>query len=61
MKNNKYLKRTEDKSPSELRKMFPKDGIDNGIIENRRGGYEEEDENLTKQAGQALKNTTTRS
>jgi hypothetical protein len=53
MKNNKNLLRTEDKSRSELRKMFPHDGEEE--IEDIEGIKK-----AHRQEGQSLKNTTTR-
>lgn len=54
MDNNKNLLKTEDKTKSELRKMFPHDG--DAEIESLHGIKKSH-----KQSGQSLKNTTTRS
>jgi hypothetical protein len=54
MNNNKNLLKTEDKSRSELRKMFPHDGEEEiNDLEDIKKSH--------KQSGQSLKNTTTRS
>jgi hypothetical protein len=53
MDNNKNLLKTEDKSRSELRKMFPHDG------EHEINSLDVKKSH--KQQGQSLKNTTTRS
>lgn len=54
MHNNKNLLRTEDKSRSELREMFPRDGeAEISALEDIKKSH--------KQAGQALKNTKTKS
>lgn len=38
MHNNKNLLKTDEKSNSEMRKMFPKDGEDIGIIDGENVG-----------------------
>ena len=54
MHNNKNLLKTEEKSKSELRKMFPHD--DEAEIDALK-----DIEKSHKQSGASLKNTTTRS
>lgn len=54
MDHNKNLLKTEDKSRSELREMFPHDG--EAEIESLHGIHKSH-----KQSGQSQKNTTTRS
>ena len=41
MDNNKNLMKTQEKSNSELRRMFPKDGSDIGIINGEKIGSTE--------------------
>lgn len=54
MNNNKNLLKTEDKSRTELRKMFPHDGeVEIESLQDIKKSH--------KQSGQSLKNTTTRS
>lgn len=53
MDNNKNLMRTEDKSKSEIQKMFPQAGASEfNSLNNVKKSH--------KQQGQSLKNTTTR-
>lgn len=54
MNNNKNLLKTEDKSRTELKKMFPHDG--EAEIDSL-----EDIKKSNKQSGQSLKNITTRS
>lgn len=41
MHNNKNHMKTDEKSNSEMRKMFPKDGADIGIIDGEKVGSTE--------------------
>lgn len=50
MDNNKYRMKDDDKSNAELRKMFPKDGEDMGIIDGKKIGSHENGNKFTKRS-----------
>lgn len=50
MDNNKNLVKTREKSNSELRKMFPQDGSDVGIIDGEKIGSHANGNKFTKRS-----------
>lgn len=50
MDNNKNLMKTVDKSNAELRKMFPQDGSDIGIIDGEKLGAHANGKKFTKRS-----------
>jgi hypothetical protein len=50
MDNNKHLMKMEEKSNAVLRKMFPKDGSDIGIINGEKIGSHDNGSKFTKRS-----------
>lgn len=50
MDNNKSHMRTDDKSNAELRKMYPKDGEDIGIVQGEKLGSHSNGKKFTKRS-----------
>ncbi|NLM34210.1 MAG: hypothetical protein GX206_02110 [Clostridiales bacterium] len=50
MDNNKNLRKTHEKSNAELRKMYPRDGSDIGIIDGEKVGSHENGSKFTKRS-----------
>ena len=50
MDNNKHLMKMEEKNNAELRKMFPKDGSDIGIINGEKIGSHDNGSKFTKRS-----------
>jgi hypothetical protein len=50
MDNNKNLRKTDDKTNAELRKMFPQNGGDIGIIDGEKLGSHSNGEKFTKRS-----------
>lgn len=50
MDNNKNLMKTDEKSNAELRKMFPRDGSDIGIINGEKIGSHSNGKKFTRRS-----------